>query len=164
MWSAAATAAVVLLGAATLHYAYRAQQAEERLERLLASTQTDATNGASSPRFIAVRTHAAGCPMCERTLAAFEALRKEFANAGVVFVTFEVASPDDQHVTESLARALGVEWALPACENCCAVRLLDREAECVVATQQAFEETDVLRAELRKAEAARDDGAARPKG
>lgn len=102
------------------------------------------------PRFVALRLASADCPYCEKTHALFDELERDHAARGVYFATVDPASPEGKAELAKLFRNLKIDWASSACQQCCAVRLLDRKEQRVAASQVALLPQDEFRAQFAK--------------
>lgn len=100
------------------------------------------------PRFVAVRLAASDCPYCEKTRAVFDELAREYALQDVLFVTLDPATSAGQGRVAQVLRDLRLDWARTDCQQCCAVRLLDRRQRTVAATQLALAPSDAFRSEF----------------
>lgn len=114
----------------------------------LAALEDQARN--SWPRFVALRLASAECPFCEKTRALFSELERENAAHGVFFATIDPASPEGKAQLARFFSDLKIDWAAPACKQCCAVRLLDRKERRVAASQVALLPQDEFRAQFAK--------------
>lgn len=146
-------AAAVVLLALNVYLGQRLRSAEALAHALRVQLErgdgtVDGNQALPGPRFVAVRTFATQCPMCRGTQAVFDALRSEFADRPVAFVALDASTEKTCAADERLAQCLGVDWATGICRECCAIRLLDRKEQKVLAMQGAIGDEGALRSAL----------------
>lgn len=100
------------------------------------------------PRYVVVRSMLDNCPYCGGLQGQFDALEREYSGENVAFITLNNTAPNLRDEGELRSRVFGIDWALPQCRDCCAIRLLDRQEHRIAAAGYSFGPPGKLRQQI----------------
>ncbi len=129
--------------------AIRAAQAD--LPRRAGASTSDPTRAATAPalpRYVVVRSKLDNCPYCPGLQSQFDELERDFAGKDVAFVTLNNTTPGLRDEGQVRSHLYGIDWALPQCRDCCAIRLLDRQEHRIAAAGYSFGPPGKLRQQI----------------